>query len=37
MLTTLMPDTDTDSDDAAFPDSLWPASALPDPRPVHTG
>lgn len=34
MLTTLMPD--TDSDDAAFPDSLWPAHTLPEPRPVRT-
>ncbi|MFE6835063.1 FAD-dependent oxidoreductase [Streptomyces sp. NPDC057705] len=34
MLATLMPD--TDSDDAAFPDSLWPASTLPDSRPDHT-
>ncbi|MEU2513717.1 FAD-dependent oxidoreductase [Streptomyces syringium] len=35
MLTALMPD--TDSDDAAFPDALWPAGALPDARPAHTG
>ncbi|MGE7390868.1 FAD-dependent oxidoreductase [Streptomyces sp. NPDC004126] len=34
MLTTLMPD--SDSDDAAFPDSLWPADTLPDSRPAHT-
>ncbi|MFF3090433.1 FAD-dependent oxidoreductase [Streptomyces nojiriensis] len=34
MLTTLMPD--TDSDDAAFPDSLWPADTLPDSLPAHT-
>ncbi|WP_331728579.1 NAD(P)/FAD-dependent oxidoreductase [Streptomyces sp. NBC_00158] len=33
LLATLMPD--TDSDDAAFPDSLWPADALPAPRPAH--
>ncbi|WP_370422297.1 FAD-dependent oxidoreductase [Streptomyces sp. QH1-20] len=31
MLTTLMPD--TDSDDAVFPDPLWPAG----PHPAHTG
>ncbi|MFH8346287.1 FAD-dependent oxidoreductase [Streptomyces sp. NPDC018045] len=35
MLTTLMPDTDTDT--AAFPDSLWPAGIRPDPHPDHTG
>ncbi|MEU9111730.1 NAD(P)/FAD-dependent oxidoreductase [Streptomyces sp. NPDC048483] len=35
MLSTLMPDTDTD--DAAFPDTLWPASNLPDSRPAHAG
>ncbi|MFI2073714.1 FAD-dependent oxidoreductase [Streptomyces triculaminicus] len=29
MLNTLMPDTDSDSDDAAFPDSIWPANTLP--------
>ncbi|MFI5642574.1 FAD-dependent oxidoreductase [Streptomyces goshikiensis] len=34
MLTTLMPD--SDSDDAVFPDSLWPTSNLPDPHPAHT-
>ncbi|MEU8916785.1 hypothetical protein [Streptomyces nigrescens] len=34
MLAGLMPD--TDSDDAAFPDSLWPADTLPDSRPAHT-
>ncbi|WP_442480806.1 FAD-dependent oxidoreductase [Streptomyces kutzneri] len=34
MLATLRPD--TDSDDAAFPDSLWPANPLPDARPDHT-
>ncbi|MGW2007535.1 FAD-dependent oxidoreductase [Streptomyces nigrescens] len=34
MLAGLMPD--TDSDDAAFPDSLWPAAPLPDSRPAHT-
>ncbi|MFF4382554.1 FAD-dependent oxidoreductase [Kitasatospora sp. NPDC001547] len=33
MLTTLLPDTDTD--DAAFPDTLWPADTLPDPHPAH--
>ncbi|MFF9787635.1 FAD-dependent oxidoreductase [Streptomyces nigrescens] len=33
MLAGLMPD--TDSDDAAFPDSLWPADPLPDSRPAH--
>ncbi|GAU69720.1 putative monooxygenase [Streptomyces sp. NBRC 110611] len=37
MLTTLMPDTDTDTDDAVFPDTLWPAGTLPDSRPAHTG
>ncbi|MFF5809686.1 FAD-dependent oxidoreductase [Streptomyces sp. NPDC012746] len=34
MLTTLMPDTDSDA--AAFPDTLWPASPLPDSCPAHT-
>ncbi|MET7801900.1 FAD-dependent oxidoreductase [Streptomyces decoyicus] len=34
MLTTLMPD--TDSDDAAFPDAIWPAKALLDSGPAHT-
>lgn len=34
MLTTLMPDTDSDA--AAFPDSLWPANTLPDLHPAHT-
>ncbi|MFI9048107.1 FAD-dependent oxidoreductase [Streptomyces sp. NPDC053427] len=35
MLSTLMPD--TDSDDAAFPDTLWPADSVPDSRPAHAG
>ncbi|TXC97470.1 NAD(P)/FAD-dependent oxidoreductase [Streptomyces sp. ISID311] len=35
LLTTLIPD--TDSDEAAFPDTLWPADALPDSSPAHTG
>ncbi|MFC9235377.1 FAD-dependent oxidoreductase [Streptomyces decoyicus] len=35
MLTTLMPD--TDSDDAAFPDAIWPAKDLLDSGPAHTG
>ncbi|MGX8909058.1 hypothetical protein ACR820_28165 [Streptomyces netropsis] len=35
MLTTLMPD--TDSDDAVFPDPLWPAGTHSDPHPAHTG
>ncbi|MER7467522.1 NAD(P)/FAD-dependent oxidoreductase [Streptomyces sp. NPDC097981] len=35
MLTTLMPD--TDSEDALFPDSLWPTSAVPDSPVAHTG
>ncbi|MFE1770163.1 FAD-dependent oxidoreductase [Streptomyces sp. NPDC059008] len=35
LLTTLMPD--TDSDEAAFPDTLWPTDTLPDSRPVHSG
>ncbi|MFD9209578.1 FAD-dependent oxidoreductase [Streptomyces sioyaensis] len=35
MLTTLMPDTDSDA--AAFPDAVWPADALPDASPAHTG
>ncbi|MCF3172168.1 FAD-dependent monooxygenase [Streptomyces sioyaensis] len=35
LLTTLLPD--TDSDDAAFPDTLWPADALPDSSPAHSG
>ncbi|MFE1875424.1 FAD-dependent oxidoreductase [Streptomyces sp. NPDC059496] len=34
MLTTLMPDTDSDA--AAFPDTLWPAGPLPDPPPART-
>ncbi|WP_338933233.1 NAD(P)/FAD-dependent oxidoreductase [Streptomyces netropsis] len=34
MLATLLPD--TDSDDAAFPDAIWPAGALPDPGPART-
>ncbi|MFI1617805.1 FAD-dependent oxidoreductase [Streptomyces lydicus] len=33
MLSTLMPD--NDSDDAAFPDTLWPAGPLPDSPPTH--
>ncbi|MGW6973728.1 FAD-dependent oxidoreductase [Streptomyces sp. NPDC054952] len=40
MLTTLMPDTDTDtetgSDEALFPDAAWPAGTLPDSGPAHT-
>ncbi|MFI9235401.1 FAD-dependent oxidoreductase [Streptomyces sp. NPDC053079] len=32
MLTTLIPD--TDSDEAVFPDALWPADPLPDARPA---
>ncbi|WP_042158959.1 FAD-dependent oxidoreductase [Streptomyces lydicamycinicus] len=36
MLATLMPDTDTDTDDAAFPDALWPAGTLPDSPAAHT-
>ncbi|MFF4406780.1 FAD-dependent oxidoreductase [Streptomyces sp. NPDC001262] len=35
MLAALMPD--TDSDEAAFPDTLWPDSAVPDPGPVRAG
>ncbi|QLE70411.1 FAD-dependent monooxygenase [Streptomyces rectiverticillatus] len=35
MLTTLMPD--TDSDEAVFPDTLWPSSTGPDAHPAHTG
>ncbi|ARZ66783.1 FAD-dependent oxidoreductase [Streptomyces albireticuli] len=35
MLATLLPD--TDSDEAVFPDSLWPDGTLPDPRPARTG
>ncbi|MFG2286454.1 FAD-dependent oxidoreductase [Streptomyces sp. NPDC048595] len=34
MLTTLMPDDDSDA--AAFPDTLWPADALPDSRPERS-
>ncbi|MGW2027018.1 FAD-dependent oxidoreductase [Streptomyces decoyicus] len=33
MFTTLMPD--TDSDDAAFPDAIWPAKDLLDSGPAH--
>ncbi|GHG75149.1 FAD-dependent oxidoreductase [Streptomyces griseocarneus] len=33
MLTTLMPD--TDSDEALFPDALWPSGNLPDSSPAH--
>ncbi|MEJ8652377.1 NAD(P)/FAD-dependent oxidoreductase [Streptomyces sp. MS1.AVA.3] len=36
MLTTLMPDTDTDSDAAAFPDAIWPAKDLLESGPAHT-
>ncbi|BCK66071.1 hypothetical protein Srufu_000240 [Streptomyces libani subsp. rufus] len=36
MLATLMPDSDSDTDDAAFPDALWPAAALPDSSATHT-
>ncbi|MFC5144965.1 FAD-dependent oxidoreductase [Streptomyces aureoversilis] len=35
MLATLMPD--TESDEAVFPDSLWPSSTRPDARPAPTG
>ncbi|WP_190021149.1 FAD-dependent oxidoreductase [Streptomyces hiroshimensis] len=34
MLATLMPD--TGSDDALFPDTLWPSDTLPDAHPAHT-
>ncbi|MGW8401500.1 FAD-dependent oxidoreductase [Streptomyces lydicus] len=34
LLSTLMPD--NDSDDAVFPDPLWPTSPLPDPPATHT-
>ncbi|WEB44730.1 FAD-dependent monooxygenase [Streptomyces yunnanensis] len=30
ILTTLMPDTDTDTGAAIFPDAIWPAATLPD-------